>query len=167
LADVDVVNRALVLLATRKISALGTANDRETAATEVFESRVKALFAMHPWHFAMKTALLVDASSAPLTRWTYNYALPNDFIAGPWAAYDGTAIGSVSLPGDQWERNDQQIYSNESVLYLKYTYRVATASWPEWFAWLVVYDMAAHLAEPLTAIPAYLGSYYRDLEGGR
>jgi hypothetical protein len=163
-ADVDIANRSLVKLGQNTITALTDSNDVARTCNTLFEPTIKGLFGTYPWRFGMKqSGALTDASGAPAQQWQYNFALPNDFVAGPYAVYD--SIGVSVLPEQMWRRYDQQIYANVSTICIDYGYRVATAFWPAWFEELAVLAFAAAIAEPITE-QSTKAQYYQQLAFG-
>ena len=163
-ADVDIANRSLVKLGQNTISALSDSNDVARICNTLFEPTIKGLFSIYPWRFAMKqSGALADAVSAPAQQWQYNFALPNDFVAGPYAVYDTVGVGA--LPEQMWRRYDQQIYANVSSICIDYGYRVATASWPAWFEELAVLALAAAIAEAISE-QSTKAQYFQQLAFG-
>lgn len=124
--SVRVANLALTRIGARSISSLTVPEDTPewNAVASVFQDVFDELMASHPWQAATHRALLSPLAEEPLFEWDYKYMVPmNPFCLEVISCHesDGTEI-------TEWIKEGDNIFANESSLYIKYIKRVTDAS---------------------------------------
>lgn len=187
LTDVAICNKALILLGVSTINSFTDDNDRASVCSETYPIILDALLGMTDWRFATGKAQLSQLVSAPVNKWTYAYNLPADYVAGPWAVYNSSAVGAV--PVKEWEIFEKKLYADYAAVYIDYRFRPSEANFRPYFVHLLVLALAAAMAPSLTdkdelaveynerafGVPSdnYRGGYYATaaelnaLEGGQ
>jgi hypothetical protein len=103
---------------------------------------------MYPWSFSMKKVALARLITAPNSVWKYAYQLPGDRLGSPRAVYDTAAVGAT--PRKEWEIQGDQVLTNLEAVYIDYQYSVGEFAMPQYFVQLLKYQVAWHIAEPIT-----------------
>lgn len=80
LAQVDLFNRACILLGENPVSAPTEDTKRARTLLAVYDTTRDALLRGYRWGFAMKRAALPALSDAPLHQFDLQYQLPSDFL---------------------------------------------------------------------------------------
>jgi hypothetical protein len=104
---------------------------------------------MYPWTFSLRKTQLAQLSASPTNVWTYAYQLPTDMVTGvPRKVFNS---GSTGIPVfKDYEIQADQLLTDSATIYVDYQQTVDEVSMPEYFVNLLVYQMAWHLAEPVT-----------------
>lgn len=80
------------------------------------------------WCFATKRARIAVNGETPLSEWSYQYTLPNDYIRIHTISSNGNFSDTLSY-GKQYVREGRQILTNySSPIYIKYVYRITDTS---------------------------------------
>lgn len=96
----------------------------------------------------MKKIALARLITAPGSVWQYAYQLPGDRLGSPRAVYDSAAVGST--PRKEWEIQGDQLLTNLEAVYIDYQYSTPEYAMPQYFIQLLKYQVAWHIAEPIT-----------------
>ena len=148
--DVSICSQALLLLGANQITSFadGTA---PSSICSVLYPRVKAQsLGMYPWSFTLTKQQLGQLTTTPTNVYLYAYQLPSDMFNGvPRAVYASTSTGTLPKI-TEYEIQGDQLFTNETTIVLDYQKLVAEADMPAYFTQLLVYQMAWHLAEPVT-----------------
>ena len=148
--DVSICSQALLLLGANQITSFadGTA---PSSVCSVLYPRVKSqTMGMYPWSFSLTKTTLGRLSSTPTNVYLYEYQLPSDMFLGvPRAVYASTSTGNLPKI-TEYEVQGDKILTNETTVVLDYQKLVSEADMPSYFVQMLVYQMAWHLAEPVT-----------------
>jgi len=148
--DVSICSQALLLLGANQITSFadGTA---PSSVCSVLYPRVKSqTMGMYPWSFSLTKTTLGRLSSTPTNVYLYEYQLPSDMFLGvPRAVYASTSTGNLPKI-TEYEIQGDKILTNETTVVLDYQKLVSEADMPSYFVQMLVYQMAWHLAEPVT-----------------
>lgn len=80
-SDVDIVNRALQRIGSRRIGNLATDTSREGTEARTMYTMVRdAELRMNCWRFSIKRATISNTGTAPLFGRDYQYPLPADYV---------------------------------------------------------------------------------------
>lgn len=145
--DISIVNGALGRLALSSIADF-TSNDKAKICGAIYPKYINTLLTMHNWRFARKKSGSLTATTAPDNAWTYAYTLPADLLKIVNAYNSGEASALPLTYG--YEVFGSDVLTNESSLYLDYTYTVDEDNWPDYFQNFAMTALAAVLALPLT-----------------
>jgi len=86
--------------------------------------------------------------TAPTSVWKYAYQLPGDRLGSPRAVFDTSAVGAT--PRKEWEIQGDQLLCNLESVFIDYQYSVGEFAMPQYFVQLLKYQVAWHIAEPIT-----------------
>jgi hypothetical protein len=104
---------------------------------------------MYPWSFSLTKTQLAQSASTPLSYWQYAYALPSDMVNGvPRKVFISNNTNAPNLT--DYEIQGAELLSQEQTIYIDYQRDVDEQSMPAYFVQLLIYQMAWHLAEPVT-----------------
>lgn len=147
-SDVDYVNLALNQLGARPIVAL-TPSDSQAAAIAlpIYEFTVDNLLSKTSWRGATTRVTLSRLTTSPAnTNFKYEYALPNGTLR----------IVRTDKRDDHWmlyrdmESGYKRLYSNREAVKADIVLRPDAALFPQHFQALLVAELAAALALPIT-----------------
>src|SRR5262245_49718930 len=79
-AEVDIVNRALIKIGSKTIMNMGDDVKSARAATKIYPMVRDRCLVAHPWNFAIKRAQRTNEATAPVYGFAYSYALPADCL---------------------------------------------------------------------------------------
>lgn len=148
--DVSICSQALLLLGANQITSFadGTA---PSSVCSVLYPRVKSqTMGMYPWSFSLAKTTLARLSSTPTNVYLYEYQMPSDMFLGvPRAVYASTSTGNLPKI-TEYEIQGDKILTNETTVVVDYQKLVTEADMPSYFVQMLVYQMAWHLAEPVT-----------------
>ena len=147
--DVTICSQALLLLGSTSISSFsdGTA---PASIAQVIYPKVKAqTLGMYPWSFSLTKTQLAQSASTPLSYWQYAYALPSDMVNGvPRKVFVSNNTNAPNLT--DYEIQGAELLSQEQTIFIDYQRDVNEQSMPAYFVQLLIYQVAWHLAEPVT-----------------
>lgn len=168
-SDVELVNRALALLAEEPIPALeGTSGNAARTARRFYKPVVAGLLERWHWNLAAKRQLLAAITNTRGGEWLYAYALPADcaYVKGVALGWSGAQPYYGALRGllerRRYEKADNTLYSQTAAAVLEYTsYDVTEQDFDEEFSNVIVLSLAAAFAMPITKKPS-LADKYRE-----
>jgi len=147
--DVSICSQALLLLGSTSISSFsdGTA---PASIAQVIYPKVKAqTLGMYPWSFSLTKTQLAQSASTPLSYWQYAYSLPSDMVNGvPRKVFVSNNTNAPNLT--DYEIQGAELLSQEQTIFIDYQRDVNEQSMPAYFVQLLIYQVAWHLAEPVT-----------------
>lgn len=79
-SQIQVVNAALRMIGTRRITALDQGSVEAVEAEDAWDRVRDATLRGHPWNFAMKRAVLAAHADAPSWGYTSAYQIPSDCL---------------------------------------------------------------------------------------
>ena len=147
--SVSIANNALTLLGANTISSFTDGTKASGIANNMYEFVKKHTLSMYPWKFALKKVQLAQDSTTPVNEWNYQYTLPTDAVSSlPVAVF---FTGNANAPKQlDFEIYGNKLVTNSNTVYIDYVYDVTEANMPTYFVTLLVYQLAWHLAEPIT-----------------
>tara|TARA_R100001510_G_C7656872_1_gene217518 strand:- start:11711 stop:12325 length:615 start_codon:yes stop_codon:yes gene_type:complete len=147
--DLSTVNNSLRLLGVDTITSLTDGTKRASIANGIYTFVKHHTLSMYPWKFALKKVELARDSATPNNEWTYQYSMPSDSVTGlPNTVFFSGEVGAGSeLRFDIYER---KVLTDSTTVFVDYVYNVGEDAMPSYFITLLIYQVAWHLAEPLT-----------------
>ena len=139
---------ALILLGAAPISSFNEGTDEANTCDRLYPDVRDATLQMYPWSFSFKKVQLARTLNTPVNEWKYEYQLPSDRIGPPRAVFNSTSVGA--RPNTYWEIYGDKILTNEETIVIDYQFSVSESAMPVYFVQLLKYQMAWHLAEPIT-----------------
>jgi hypothetical protein len=125
-----------------------------------------SLLRSHVWNFAIRRAELAQLNTAPLHEYTYQYALPDDFLkmvrtsweATGWSSFDDSARwawGDANVPyrieSSTAASGKRVLLTSESSVKIEYVADITDpTAWDSLFTDALCFMLAAELAFPLT-----------------
>lgn len=162
--DVSICSQALLLLGADPIQSFEDGTDEANAAAELYPTVKAMVLSKGKWRFTITKKRLSRLSTAPLTKWQYQYQLPSArLVDGPIKVFDSDADNA--RPITHYEIAGVVLYSDEEAIYVDYQTAVDESGWPPYFIHLMVIAMAAHLAGPVTESDS-TGKRYWDMAFG-
>tara|TARA_A100000172_G_scaffold63666_1_gene43082 strand:+ start:153 stop:785 length:633 start_codon:yes stop_codon:yes gene_type:complete len=174
--DVGICNKALTYLGASSITSFSDGSDAATICNNIYDEVKLSTFGLYPWSFTIAKATLSRESTTPVSEWTYQYTLPNDMVTGvPRAVRTSTTAGSGIIKN--WEIGQSSVggavlFTDETAITIDYQKAVSEGNMPTYFVQLLAYQLAWHLAEPITDQTTKMQRWKTDAigtpsEGGR
>jgi len=146
--DVQLANRALILIGSTTITSLTDEGDEALAVNTLYEAALEALLGRYRWRFASAMEQLSRLASAPEHKWDAAYQMPNTIIA-----LHGVYVNDQPIDYDTYEN---RIYCDATVndaVYADYTFRPDETKWPAYFKTAFVFELASMLATSIGGDP--------------
>jgi hypothetical protein len=147
--DVSICSQALLLLGANQITSFsdGTA---PSSVCSVLYPRIKSqTLGMYHWSFTLSKTTLARLTSTPTNYYRYAYQLPSDMFLGvPRVVYASTSLSAPNIT--EYEIQGNQLLTNETTIVVDYQRQISESDMPSYFTQLLIYQMAWHLAEPIT-----------------
>lgn len=145
--DINIVNRSLLRLGVSSISNF-TNNDKGRICGTIYPTFSTSLLSMYPWRFAAKKSGSLTGGATPGNFWSNSFALPADFLTLR-NVYNTNDVKARPMTSG-YERFGDVIMTNESAIYIDYTYDIDEDLWPDWYAEFVTTAFCAEAAFPIT-----------------
>ncbi len=147
--DVSICSNALLLLGAEQISSFADGTVGAGVAKTIYP-RVKELTqGMYPWSFTYKKSQLARLTEQPTSVYTYAFQLPTDMLNGvPRRVFTSNNIGASTIT--TFEIQGDELLTDETTIFVDYQQDTDESKMPSYFVQLLVYQMAWHLAEPIT-----------------
>lgn len=145
---ITICSDALLMLGAKAISSFNDGTDESSVCDRLYPDIRDSTLMMYPWSFSFKKIQLARLVTAPGSVWRYAYQLPGDRLGNPRAVYDTAAVGGV--PRKEWEIQGDQLLTNLESVFIDYQYSVGEFAMPQYFVQLLKYQVAWHIAEPIT-----------------
>ena len=147
--DVSICSQALLLLGSTSISSFSDGTAPASIAVVIYPKVKAQTLGMYPWSFSLTKTQLAQSASTPLSYWQYAYALPSDMVNGaPRKVFTSNNTNAPNLT--DYEIQGAELLSQEQSIYIDYQRDVDEPAMPAYFVQLLIYQMAWHLAEPVT-----------------
>jgi len=147
--DVSICSQALLLLGSTSISSFSDGTAPASIAGVLYPKVKAQTLGMYPWSFSLTKTQLAQSASTPLSFWQYAYALPSDMVNGvPRKVFTSNNTNAPNLT--DYEIQGAELLSQEQTIYIDYQRDVDEPAMPAYFVQLLIYQMAWHLAEPVT-----------------
>lgn len=154
LTDLNICNRALLLLGTKKVQSItGDLTDyRAQLCQELYALKREEWLTEHPWRFNMEQAQLTKDATAPVKEWANRFELPDDGITNePYAVFNTSGVDATPLAATaRWEVFNEFLHTNDTEIWIDYQIDVKEKFWPVWFQKFCIFDLASELAFPIT-----------------
>ncbi|MDP5239926.1 hypothetical protein Q9Q94_10300 [Uliginosibacterium sp. 31-16] len=145
MSQITIINTALSKLGANTITSLNDGSIESQQVNLVWDNVRKSLLRLHPWNFAIKTAILPRLSQHDHPLYTYAFLLPADCIRV--LRIEGNPI---------YKLEGRSIYTDVPVITLRYVFdNIDTASWDEAFADVLAERIAYELAYTFTKSNSY------------
>jgi len=145
---ISICSDALLMLGAKPISSFNEGTDESNICDRLYSDIKIKTIASHPWSFSFKKVQLARLVTTPVTEYKYEYQLPNDMIGLPRAVYDADEIGAPVRR--EYRIMGNKLLSDYEEVYVDYQYDVEEYALPHHFVQLLKYQMAWHLALPIT-----------------
>lgn len=145
---VSICSDALIMLGAKPITAFNDGTDRASVCDRLYPDIRDSTLAMYRWSFSMKKIGLAQLVTAPTSFWRYAYQLPGDRLSTPIKVF---ASANVASPVQkEWEIQGDQLLTDLPAVFIDYQYQTPEYAMPQFFVQLLKYQLAWHLAEPIT-----------------
>lgn len=163
--DIDLCNRALLSLGAKTIGAFTDKGDRAKICAAVYPGLKDDILSRHDWRFTIVKRQLARLADAPISQWTYVYALPSNRLTdAPLAVFNSSVAGSA--PVKDFEIKKLGFYTNELAVYIDYQQDgTVEDSWPPYFQNLIVVAMKGHIGFGVTGSKTLEKMYYEQAFG--
>lgn len=145
---ITICSDALLMLGAKAISSFNDGTDESSVCDRLYPDIRDSTLMMYPWSFTFKKVQLSRLLTAPTSVWKYAYQLPGDRLGNPRAVFDTAAVGAT--PRKEWEIQGDQLLCNLESVFIDYQYGVGEFAMPQYFVQLLKYQVAWHIAEPIT-----------------
>ena len=146
--DIKICSDALLMLGANPISSFTEGTDESNICDRLYpDIKIKTL-ASYPWSFSFKKVQLARLVTTPATEYKYEYQLPSDMIGTPNALYDTDKVGSPRRR--EYRLLGDKILTDYEAVYIDYQYNTPEYALPNYFVQLLKYQLAWHLAMPIT-----------------
>ena len=157
MADLALVNEALVRIGVPPVASLNDAGAQALTVSTIYDRVVSELLADHPWSFALREKLLaklvLPEGDERFTGYEHVYQLPAGYIR---------VLGLQSH--DWFQISGDQLYTRDNAARLVYVDNAGPSLWSPHFKGLVVTALAAAFAISLTDSSARADVFYREQE---
>jgi len=162
--DVGICADALRMLGANVITSFTDGTEASGLCQALYPDIRDSTLTMYKWSWGTKKVVLAQSTTTPINEWKYAYPLPADAIAGNPIAVFNTS-NTFTHPIQSFEIYGNELFTNETTIYIDYVYRVPEDLMPTYFVQLLKYMMAWHLAEPITD-QTEKGNYWRNIALG-
>lgn len=162
--DISICSAALQLLGDDGISSF-TGSDKAKRCGAIYPVLKLGVLGQFDWKFTLKKAQLSQNTTAPITQWTYSYALPPDRLDDRViAAYADSAVGAPKVTN--FEVNTGVLLTDNATMYIDYQGDPATENvWPTYFVYFMVRAMQVALTFPITDQITQAAGLYQEVYG--
>ena len=148
--DVSICSQALLLLGANEITSFSDGTAPSAICNKLYPRVKSQTLGMYPWSFTLKKTQLGQLTSTPTNVYSKEYQLPTDMFLGvPRAVYASLSTGNLPKITD-YEIQGDKLLTNETTIVIDYQQLVAESAMPSYFVQMMIYQMAWHLAEPVT-----------------
>ena len=148
--DVSICSQALLLLGANEITSFSDGTAPSAICNKLYPRVKSQTLGMYPWSFTLQKTQLGQLTSTPTNVYSKEYQLPTDMFLGvPRAVYASLSTGNLPKITD-YEIQGDKLLTNETTIVIDYQQLVAESAMPSYFVQMMIYQMAWHLAEPVT-----------------
>lgn len=171
--ETEVVNSALGLLASRRITSLDDGSELATLARLRWAIARDAVNEAHPWNFADLRATLVASARVPAYEWSTQYPLPTlpKCLAVRETSLDQANSSQFpNVSGQRWvlgydSQDGRVIFCNATALSIRYTAQILDLNiWSPLAILALTYLLASDLAIEVTGEIEKQGGYLRSFQ---
>ena len=161
--DIRICSDALLMLGANPISSFTEGTDESNICDRLYlDIKIRTL-TIYDWSFSFKKVQLARLVTTPTNEYKYEYQLPSDIIGRPNAVYDADDVGTP--PRREYRLMGDKLLTDYESVYIDYQYNVPEYALPHYFVQLLKYEMAWHLALPITD-QADKAEYWRTIAEG-
>lgn len=142
--DISICSRALIMLGEKPISSFDERRSTAQICANIYPGLKATILSAHPWRFAMQKKKLSRETTAPINEWKYSHIIPPESLSGGVHAVFNDETYSMAV--NEFEIFGRRVYSNYEEIWCDYKANVDESQWPEHFANLMVYALAADIA---------------------
>lgn len=170
ITDIDICNKALVLIGASKISSFTEGTTESETAQELYDEFAQELLTQYPWNFC-KTQLDLGApvspsNDLPLTRWERAWNIPTSTLIVRTVYYADKPIDYGIMESYIFTDADE-----DAELIAEVTYRPSESAWPAFFRTALEFRLASMFAGSVTGkaefVDAMGAEYEKSLARGR
>lgn len=161
--NIQICSDALLMLGANPISSFTEGTDESNICDRLYPDIKVRTLTMYPWSFSFKKVQLSRLITTPTNEYKYEYQLPSDIIGRPNAVYNSDKVGVVPLK--EFRLVGDKLLTDYEAVYIDYQYDVDEFALPKYFVQLLKYEMAWHLAMPITD-QADRAEYWRTVAEG-
>ena len=146
--DIRICSDALLMLGANPISSFTEGTDESNICDRLYPDIKIRTLTMYDWSFSFKKTQLARLVTIPANEYKYEYQLPSDIIGRQNAVYEIDDVGAY--PRREYRLMGNKLLTDYETVYIDYQYNVPEYSLPHYFVQLLKYEMAWHLAMPIT-----------------
>jgi len=151
--DINICSRALTLIGAAAISSFNDGTDASSTCARLYPTIKLSLLQMYPWKFATKKVQLARLVAAPVNEWKYAYQIPGDALGNVDALFVSASAGAGPIPAG-WEIYGDRVLTNYETVYIDYRFDPGEDKYKPYFVLLLIYALAANLADAITEVQA-------------
>ena len=156
--DVSICSEALILLGQTAITSFDDGTAGAGAASKIYPKVKSSTLGMYPWTFTLAKVQLGRLAAAPTNVWEYTYQLPSQMLTGvPRKVFASDSVGANVIKDYVIQGN--QLLTDYTKIFVDFQQTVDEQSMPDYFVKLLTYQMAWHLAIPITDQATMLDTY--------
>jgi len=156
--DVSICSEALILLGQTAITSFDDGTAGAGAASKIYPKVKSSTLGMYPWTFTLAKVQLGQLAAAPTNVWEYAYQLPSQMLTGvPRKVFASDSVGANVIK--DYEIQGNQLLTDYTKIFVDFQQTVDEQSMPDYFVKLLTYQMAWHLAIPITDQATMLDTY--------
>lgn len=153
---VEICNKALDKLGHGAITSLNDGTKAANLCLRNWEMIRDETLRIHPWNFAVKRISLAASAEAPAWGFTSAFPVPSDYLR---------LIEILGSDSFEYQIESNNILCDESVLYVRYIYKVTDPNqYDASFIDVVSTRLAVELCEPLTQSNTKKNELIKDLD---
>jgi hypothetical protein len=147
--DVSICSQALLLLGANQITSFSDGSAPSSVCSVLYPRIKSQTLGMYHWSFTLTKTTLSRLVTPPTNVYSYAYQLPSDMFLGvPRVVYASTSLSAPNVT--DYQIQGDQLFTNEETVVVDYQKLITEAAMPSYFVQLLIYQMAWHLAEPIT-----------------
>ena len=147
--DVSICSQALLLLGANQITSFSDGSAPSSICSVIYPRIKSQTLGMYHWSFTLAKVALSKLSGSPTNVYSNKYQLPSDMFLGvPRVVYASTSLTAPNVT--DYQIQGDQLLTNEETIVVDYQKLIAESLMPSYFVQLLIYQMAWHLAEPVT-----------------
>lgn len=168
-SKITICNRALSKLGADRITSLDDDNKAARAMKSAFDFVRDAEFRAHVWNFTVKRAELAASATAPTWGYSYQYAMPSDFLRllEIRDLYSNSNTQDYRTnPTPLWQMEGGNLVTDaEAPVFIRYVARVTdTETYDALFSEALACRLAAETAEEITESSTKVGNAWKLYE---
>jgi len=148
-ADTDVVNAALRLVGSSRITSLTADDIPAVVASDLYDEVVDDLLRQHAWNFATKRQKLAQLTDTPVFEFDHAYSFPADWLRTVSVHSNEDATQRVFYRAELVS-NQRVIVTSADEIWMRYVAKIKDPNlWSADFRRAVITTLARDLAIPL------------------